>query len=31
MNALFEERAQAIRKHMYELMSQKLADLDDLN
>jgi hypothetical protein len=31
MNALFEERAKALRKHMGELMTQKVADLEDLS
>jgi len=31
MNALFEERSRALRKHMGELMTQKVADLEDLS
>jgi len=31
MNALFQERADALRKFMYELMMAKQKDLDDLS
>jgi len=30
MNSLFQERANALRKFMYELMMQKQRELDDL-
>ena len=30
MNALFEEKQKALRKHMFELMMQKQADLEDV-
>lgn len=31
MNAMFDERARALRQFMFELLSQKAAELQDLN
>ena len=31
MNALFDERAKVLRKYMFELLSQKAVELEDLS